>query len=150
MTTPIIAVDFDGTIVATSKDYPQMGAPLPGAIETLKWLQERGARLILWTMRSGIHLQEAVVYLAQEGITFWNVNLNPEQIKWTNSPKVYAHLYIDDAALGCPLNKEGNVDWRNLRPMLARWLEMDLPQLTLDQATVSDAKQERIPSENQN
>lgn len=111
-----IAVDFDGTIVKHL--YPAIGAPVPGAIETLKRLVEAGHSLILFTMRSGPKLDEAVAFLAGAGIDLWGVNTNPYQHEWTESPKAYASLYIDDAALGCPLvrPREGRpyVNWREV------------------------------------
>ena len=100
----VIAIDFDGTIV--EHKYPAIGAPVRGAIETIKDLQARGHRIILWTMRSGKELENAVVYLQENGILPWGVNQNPEQ-DWSDSPKAYAQIYIDDAALGCPLEKKG-------------------------------------------
>ena len=54
----IIAVDFDGTIV--EHRYPEIGRELPFAIETLKTLQREGHRLILWSVREGRLLDEAV------------------------------------------------------------------------------------------
>lgn len=99
----VIAIDFDGTIV--EHKYPAIGAPIKGAIETIKELQARGHKIILWTMRSGKELDEAVAYLQENGITPWGVNQNPEQ-DWSTSPKAYAQIYIDDAALGCPLEKK--------------------------------------------
>ena len=33
----------------------------------------------------------------------FGVNQNPTQQEWTQSPKAYAQVYIDDAALGAPL-----------------------------------------------
>lgn len=99
----VIAIDFDGTIV--EHKYPAIGAPIKGAIETIKELQARGHKIILWTMRSGKELDEAVAYLQENGITPWSVNQNPEQ-DWSTSPKAYAQIYIDDAALGCPLEKK--------------------------------------------
>ena len=56
----IIAVDFDGTIV--THEYPRIGRPVPGAIETMKEFLARGDKLILWTMRSGEELADAVRY----------------------------------------------------------------------------------------
>jgi hydroxymethylpyrimidine pyrophosphatase-like HAD family hydrolase len=96
-----IAVDFDGTVV--THEYPRIGVPVPNAIETLKKLQAAGHRIILYTMRSKKELYEAVSYLHDNGISLFGVNGNPTQQTWTSSPKVYAHLYIDDAALGTPL-----------------------------------------------
>ena len=97
----IIGVDFDGTIV--EHRFPAIGERVPGAIETLKKLVARGDRLILWTMRDGSYLDDAVLYCEENGVELWGVNENPEQ-DWSGSPKAYCHVYIDDAALGCPLN----------------------------------------------
>lgn len=97
----IIAVDFDGTIVEHA--YPNLGEPVPKAIEVLRTLQKKGWRIILWTMRSGETLDQAVRYCLENGIQLFGVNENPDQKSWTSSPKAYAHFYIDDAAFGCPL-----------------------------------------------
>jgi hypothetical protein len=113
---PIICVDFDGTIV--EHRYPDIGAPVPGAIRWLKEFQAAGAKLILWTMRSDGRedgqnpLAEAVDYCRKNGVEFWGINTNPEQIGWTSSPKAYAPLYIDDAAFGCPLRESARVGGR--------------------------------------
>jgi hydroxymethylpyrimidine pyrophosphatase-like HAD family hydrolase len=110
---PIVAIDFDGTIVAHR--YPEIGEPVPYALETMRAMQAKGYKLILFTMRSGEYLREAVDYLSAEGIELWAVNENPTQRFWTDSPKVYAHIYIDDAAFGCPLIRVEDdrpiVDW---------------------------------------
>lgn len=124
MANKIIAVDFDGTIVTHM--YPAIGNEVPNAIRVLTRLQEQGTLLILWTMRSGIQLQEAVDYCASKGITFWGINRNPTQHEWTDSPKAYALIYIDDAAAGCPLlaDKSGSerpmVNWREIEAILQR------------------------------
>ena len=119
----IIAVDFDGTIVTHA--YPNIGREVPNAIRVLTKLQEQGTQLILWTMRSGDRLDEAVRYCEEKGITFWGINQNPAQSEWTSSPKAYAPIYIDDAALGCPtlFDKETNrpmVNWRDVEAILIR------------------------------
>ena len=119
----IIAVDFDGTIV--SHMYPKIGVDNPNAIRVLKKLIEQGHQLILWTMRSGDKLQEAVDYCASKGITFWGINQNPAQSEWTDSPKAYAPIYIDDAALGCPTLWDEStarpiVNWRDVEAILIR------------------------------
>ena len=61
----VIAVDFDGTIV--SHMYPKIGVDNPNAIRVLKKLIEQGHQLILWTMRSGPELDEAVTYCKDQG-----------------------------------------------------------------------------------
>ena len=119
----IIAVDFDGTIVTHM--YPKIGEDNPNAIRVLKKLIEQDHQLILWTMRSGNTLDEAVAYCAEQGIFFLGVNSNPNQSEWTSSPKQYAHLYIDDAALGCPTIFDPNtqrqrVHWRDVEAILIR------------------------------
>ena len=95
-----IAIDFDGTCV--THDYPRIGKEI-GATEVLKRLVEAGHKLILNTMRSDKELQDAINWFKKNGIELYGVNENPTQKQWTNSPKVYAHMYIDDAAFGCPL-----------------------------------------------
>ena len=95
-----IAIDFDGTCV--THDYPRVGKDI-GAVPVLKKLIDSGHQLILNTMRSGKELKDAVQWFIDNDIPLYGVNENPTQKSWTASPKVYAHLYIDDAALGCPL-----------------------------------------------
>ena len=70
----IIAVDFDGTIV--DHRYPEIGRELPFAIETLKTLQREGHRLILWSVREGRLLDEAVEFCMARGLEFYAVNRN--------------------------------------------------------------------------
>lgn len=112
----IVAVDFDGTVV--THEYPKIGKPLPYCIETLKKITAAGGKLILYTMRSGEQLSEAIYYLRKNDVVLWGVNKNHEQESWTSSPKVYAHIYIDDAAdLGLYTMQDPNfssrryVDW---------------------------------------
>jgi hypothetical protein len=95
-----IAIDFDGTCV--THDYPRVGKDI-GAVPVLKKLTDSGHQLILNTMRSGDELADAIQWFIDNDIPLYGVNENPTQKSWTASPKVYAHLYIDDAALGCPL-----------------------------------------------
>lgn len=117
-----LAIDFDGTIVSHS--YPRIGSPVPGALNWLKRFQEAGAELILWTMRDGQELKEAIEYCEANGITFFSHNSNPTQDSWTKSPKCYAHYYIDDTAFGCPLRENPAmggrpfVDWEVVGPQM--------------------------------
>jgi hypothetical protein len=95
-----IAVDFDGTCV--THEYPNIGKDI-GAVPVLKKLTDSGHKIILNTMRSGDKLIEAIQWFADNNIPLYGANANPTQKEWTDSPKVFANLYIDDAALGCPL-----------------------------------------------
>ena len=101
-----IAVDFDGTIV--EHRYPAIGAEIPFAIDTLKKLAEEKHKLILWSVREGELLDEAVAYCKKRGLEFYAVNSNyPEESKkhHTFSRKLQADLFIDDRNLG------GLPDW---------------------------------------
>lgn len=120
-----IAVDFDGTIV--DHRYPDIGQPVPGAVRWLQEFAKRNARIILWTMRSGPFLDEAESYVSQY-VDLYGSNKNPSQDSWTKSPKAYAHVYIDDAAFGCPLVEVNGfarpcVDWTVVGPRIVEMLE---------------------------
>lgn len=132
-----ICIDFDGTCV--THEFPKVGKDI-GAIPVLNKLADAGHNLILFTMRSdieevtsddyGIHKQageyltDAVNWFIDNHIPLHGVNVNPTQHTWTKSPKAYGQLYIDDAALGCPLiyNSEISdrpfVDWAKVEEML--------------------------------
>jgi len=95
-----IAVDFDGTIV--EHKYPAIGEEMVFAFATLKALQEKGHRLILWTIREGELLREAVEYCRKNGIEFYAVNESypgerPEEV---GSRKLMVDIFIDDRNLG--------------------------------------------------
>ncbi len=96
----IIAVDFDGTIVEDA--YPKIGKTRIFAFETLQRLQQDGHRLILWTYRSGIKLQEAIEFCRENGIEFYAVNASFPEEKFDNdrSRKIHADLFIDDRNIG--------------------------------------------------
>lgn len=100
----IIAVDFDGTIV--EHEYPKIGRSIPFAIETLLQLQRDRHQLLLWSVREGDLLQEAVDYCAKKGLHFYAANKNyPEEEVPTAARKLNADLFIDDRNLG------GLPDW---------------------------------------
>lgn len=130
-----ICLDFDGTCVM--HEFPNIGEDI-GAVPVLKELVDAGHRLILFTMRSDRKvkkkvagetvvveenfLADAIAWFEKNGLSLYGVQKNPTQRFWTSSPKAYGHLYIDDAALGCPLivPKEGKpyADWAKIRIML--------------------------------
>ena len=100
----VIAVDFDGTIV--EHRYPRIGKPIPFAIDILKQLQNEHHILILWTVREGDLLQEAIDYCAQHGLVFYAHNSNfPDEDRASGSRKLTADLFIDDRNFG------GLPDW---------------------------------------
>ena len=106
----IIAVDFDGTIV--EHRYPDIGREKPFAIETLKKLTEEQHRLILWTVRKGKLLQEAVDFCRTRGLDFYAVNRNFPEENEPEERKLRADLWIDDRNLG------GLPDWGTIYRMI--------------------------------
>lgn len=116
----IIAVDFDGTIV--THEYPKIGREIPFAIESLKMLQEKPQyQLVLWTVRQGKELEEAVEYCRSRGLEFYAVNNNyPEETVKDEQPrKLKADLFIDDRNLG------GLPDWGIIYRMITTGCEYD-------------------------
>ncbi|NIJ43790.1 hydroxymethylpyrimidine pyrophosphatase-like HAD family hydrolase [Wenyingzhuangia heitensis] len=108
----IIAVDFDGTIV--KDEYPKIGPAQLFAFSTLKKMQEKGYRLILWTLRDGRKLDEAVAYCKENGVEFYAVNKNyPEETLNNKSiRKIHADLFIDDRNIG------GFIGWGKIHQLL--------------------------------
>lgn len=96
----VIAVDFDGTIV--EHKYPAIGKEMLFAFATLKELQKKGHKLILWTIRTGPLLEEAVTYCRENGVEFYAVNKNfpEEELDPKTSRKLNADVFIDDRSLG--------------------------------------------------
>lgn len=102
-----IAVDFDGTIV--EHRYPEIGEEIPFATETLRMLIEEHHQLILWSVREGKLLQDAVDWCHERGVDFWAVNRDYPEEKMENnnhwSRKLKADYFIDDRNIG------GLPDW---------------------------------------
>ncbi len=110
----LIAIDFDGTIV--EHRYPSIGRELPFAIETLKKLRDEHHKLILWSVREGRLLEEAVQFCKERGLEFYAVNRDyPEEQEGQNnhySRKLKVDLFIDDRNLG------GLPDWGTIYNMI--------------------------------
>lgn len=94
----IIAVDFDGTLCEDR--WPEIGEPKQEVIDYVKSEQENGAKIILWTNRTGWALSYAVVWCYDRGLLFDAVNENlPEVLELfggRDSRKITADEYIDD------------------------------------------------------
>lgn len=99
----VVAVDFDGTIVE-GNNYPDVGNPIPNAIDTIKLLMEdKDILLILWSCRDINSDPEAfhnmVKFCAKNGLNRFdaiNDNVKPARDKNVKCRKVIADLYIDD------------------------------------------------------
>ncbi len=117
----IINIDADGTCF--THDYPIIGKDI-GSQRVLKKLTDNGHQLILFTMRSGKELIDAINWFKQNNIPLYGIQTNPTQSSWTSSPKSLADLMIDDSALGCPLKYDYSissrpfVDWEIVEKML--------------------------------
>jgi hypothetical protein len=132
-----IVVDFDGTVV--THEYPMMGKDI-GSVPVLKELVANGHQLILFTMRSdmGVNsgkfksgLTDAVNWYKENDIPLFGIQTNPTQHEWTDSPKAYGQLIIDDAAAFAPLKLDLThsnrpfIDWVIMRDELIRtgWIK---------------------------
>lgn len=112
-----IAVDFDGTIV--EHRYPEIGEEKPFAIETLKMLIKERHKLILWTVRTGDLLDEAIEWCRQRGVEFYATNKDYPEERPDNNPHYSRKLntidyFIDDRNIG------GLPDWGTIYRMITR------------------------------
>ena len=118
-----IAMDFDGVIVQHTKPL-SCDKAVPLSLEEIEVLQDEGWKVFLWTARSGKLLDDAVEYLALNGVELMcEPNVMKGQHHWTESPKAHCELYIDDRGVGIPLVQPDDgsrpyVDWSLLPAMI--------------------------------
>ena len=113
----VIAVDFDGTIVENK--YPEIGQERPFAIDTLKMLIKDRHKLILWSVREGKLLEDAVEWCRQRGVEFYAINRDYPEETTENNPHFSRKLntidyFIDDRNIG------GLPDWGTIYRMISR------------------------------
>ncbi len=118
----VIAVDFAGTIV--EHRYPEIGEELPFATEVLKMLIADRHKVILYTMRNGKLLEDAVVWCKERGVEFYAVNSDTPGDFLTDrgshlSAKVNADYFIDDR------NISGLPDWSTIYKIIKRGLSYE-------------------------
>ena len=106
----LIGVDFDKTLTLGDAKFPGIGSDAGGCV----WLNmisgHPRVELVLWTMREGTPLAEALDWCATRGVFFTEVNGHDQN--WATyegiAPrKTFFDLLIDDAALGAPLVNPG-------------------------------------------
>lgn len=93
----IFAVDFDGTLCQNR--WPKIGKANAPLIDWLIMEKQKGVKMILWTMREGENLNEAIEWCRTQGLEFDAVNDNLPIMteRFGNNPrKVFADYYIDD------------------------------------------------------
>lgn len=109
----VLFCDMDGTLIETAS-----GETFPNGIWDMKFKFD-----VLDAIK---YLSEAVQWFTDNDIPLFGINENPEQHTWTLSPKPYCHIYIDDAALGCPLrydinlSNRGFVNWNRVESLLIK------------------------------
>ena len=138
----VFAIDFDGTVVTNA--YPNIGRPI-GAAPVLRQLVENGHRLILYTIRTGKPLQDAIDWYQDNEIELYGVNHNPGQFSWApDAKKIFFDLCLDDRNYGTPLTDVGTqkvFDWvRFVEDSYGKsWLDnLSLPEKTDLRKTVYD------------
>ncbi|MDF2563702.1 MAG: hypothetical protein K0Q53_97 [Massilibacillus sp.] len=116
----VICVDFDNTIAKVT-NYPIVDGLIQESKEILTKYHAKGGQIVIWTCRTGIHLQDAVIFLRENNIPFDSVNRYlPWQIEeYRNSfpdvepdgRKICADMYIDD-------KNPGGIDWNLIKNLL--------------------------------
>lgn len=140
-----IAIDFDGTIV--EHRYPEIGEEKPFAIETLKMLIKERHKLILWTVRTGDLLDEAIEWCRQRGVEFYATNKDYPEERPDNNPHYSRKLntidyFIDDRNIG------GLPDWGTIYRMITRkktWYDIMNEEMRNDSftSTYEDTKKKK-------
>ena len=102
-----IAVDFDGTIV--ENQYPKIGPEIPGALNTLRELEDLGHQIILCQVRKGRYLDQAVEYCRENGVDLWDQEETLQRdTKW----------HISNRAIGDLIVSDRQTDWNRIRQIL--------------------------------
>ena len=94
---PIIACDFDGTIV--SNEFPNIGDINNNVMDWIRDQKENGATIILFTSRRSNYLKQACDFCEQNNIPIDYVNENPEWLDFETSRKIFADIYVDDRSV---------------------------------------------------
>ncbi len=114
----VIAVDFDGTIV--EHKYPAIGKEIPFATASLRQLIQDGHKLILWSVREGDLLNDAIKWCEERGVRFYAVNADLDEDCDDHqgtahfSRKIKADMFIDDRNWG------GLPDWGTIYSVISK------------------------------
>ena len=136
-----IAVDFDGTIV--EHKYPAIGKEIPFATASLRQLIKEGHKLILWSVREGELLNEAVKWCEERGVRFYAVNADLDDDATDRqgvanfSRKIKADLFIDDRNVG------GLPDWGTIYQMVSK--KMTYEQYVQESMNESETQTKKKP-----
>lgn len=98
----IIAIDFDGVLFRRAwPAFNTASRPILKNIRRALRAQNNGAKLILWTCRTGTELEKAIMMCKAYGLLFDAINANlPERIDeyGNDCRKISADEYWDDKA----------------------------------------------------
>ena len=106
-----ILVDFDNTICAFREDF-KCEQLVPGSKEGIARLREAGYKVTIHSARNNViyggHIgtpyKLMVDFLEREGIEY-------DRLDCGRYGKPIGYMHVDDKSVGCPLNKDGCVDW---------------------------------------
>lgn len=93
-----VAVDLDGTLAETIEPHnpKKIGLPIKRNIELVQKLKDKGATIIIWTVRGDKKLIAA--FGDENNVPYDYINYNPDQPE-NSSGKIIADAYIDDRAI---------------------------------------------------
>lgn len=94
----IIAVDYDDTLVAWALEGPELVARIDRTRALLKNCVALGARVIVHTASAPERYAEIEVNCRALGLVVEGINVNLPGLKYGNSGKPYANIYLDDRA----------------------------------------------------
>lgn len=105
---PIIAIDFDGTII-TGKGYPDPhgGTIRPYAKSVINFLYDVGVKVVIWTNRKNVKdtdIKDKLLmkqWLDEMDVHYHTVNNSNEFAPFRyHGRKLYAHMFVDDRSFG--------------------------------------------------
>jgi hypothetical protein len=93
----VFCIDFDGTVVSSA--WPDIGDPLPYAIECINAIQDAGGLVVISSCRCGQQEKDMIDWLHNHNVYPNAINDNlPSMIDMydSNPKKISADVYIDD------------------------------------------------------
>ena len=108
---PILAVDFDGTLVENA--FPGIGKFNDEVLTAVKAYKLMGWKIILWSCRTDKMLEDAVKACEAQGLIFDAVNDNLPEVQayfGGNTRKIFANLYWDDRNAVLVVNPLGSYE----------------------------------------
>ena len=121
----VISIDFDGVIV-TDK-WPDIGDPIPGAIETINEWYDAGYWIIINSCRDHKEKADMTVWLQRAGVRYHAMN---ENLVWriaqygTDPRKIGADIYIDDHNIGICLRHIDRCEWDRFNCIVKNYVEI--------------------------